>query len=76
MSKLRSIPACAGKPEASESCRSLQSVYPRMCGEAVIGCKPPGGNLGLSPHVRGSQLIAKSIRLNDRSIPACAGKPA
>ena len=71
----RSIPACAGEPNAWRHVWIFDQVYPRVCGGA--GCLRPrlasGG--GLSPRVRGS-LFAQALQGSlSRSIPACAGEP-
>ena len=59
---VRSIPACAGEPQASQATCSLLEVYPRVCGgtlRAVIG---PVGHTGLSPRVRGNLAFGAYLR--------------
>ena len=71
----RSIPACAGEPNASESVSPSSSVYPRVCGgtERVGVCIAV--IVGLSPRVRGNRTRRSLYRRHRRSIPACAGEP-
>ena len=70
-----SIPACTGKPENAIGYKGSYRVYPRMYGET----HDVGGRVslwwGLSPHVRGNQLVACKRDWPDGSIPACTGKP-
>ena len=70
-----SIPACAGKPCASNSRSSETTVHPRVCGEAVEWLRDQGLVEGPSPRVRGSLQSPRSATMRLRSIPACAGKP-
>ena len=59
-------------------CRPLiqrRGVYPRVCGEASIGCVCPHVGQGLSPRVRGSLHWLRLSARRAGSIPACAGKP-
>ena len=71
-----SIPACAGKPGRRCIRSATRRVHPRVCGEArsrghrVRRCPGP------SPRVRGSRETASDLERAERSIPACAGKPA
>ena len=71
----RSIPAYAGEPcePALECGRSW--VYPRVCGgtEVVLAVLP--GPVGLSPRMRGNQMVDLAKSLFPRSIPAYAGEP-
>ena len=71
----RSIPACAGKPRASNSSAQARAVYPRVCGETASQAAAQVGKGGLSPRVRGNHPRARDGVSYDRSIPACAGKP-
>ncbi len=71
----RSIPACAGEPNASRAWRGLRPVYPRVRG-GTSRCQarsPPTG--GLSPRARGNPTSAVCWGHRRRSIPACAGEP-
>ena len=70
-----SIPACAGAPSRTVLPHASSRVYPRVCGgtASVAGCAD--GGRGLSPRVRGHQVIHQPEGLLLRSIPACAGAP-
>ena len=71
----RSIPACAGEPEAGR-CRLRRSrVYPRVCGGTSPGRPTPSLSQGLSPRVRGNPNQPSDSAGDLRSIPACAGEP-
>ena len=72
----RSIPACTGKPTCHSRRRPSAGVYPRVYGET-----PPAEFIiataaGLSPRVRGNQMVTQSARRSAGSIPACTGKPS
>ena len=70
-----SIPACAGEPTAPSPRPPQKWVYPRVCG-GTSSRKFRADNLeGLSPRVRGNQVIDAIISRRRRSIPACAGEP-
>ena len=71
----RSIPACAGEPQAV--CRDLCrcEVYPRVCGGTLLPVARPAQPPGLSPRVRGNPGRRGSLSDGWRSIPACAGEP-
>ena len=71
----RSIPACAGKPEARPHPDCFQWVHPRVCGEAADSEIHGGVFEGPSPRVRGSPTAAVNPPDPAGSIPACAGKP-
>ena len=50
----RSIPSCAGEPQAASRCTHIRQVYPRVCGGTVTGgCWQPAVR-SLSPRVRGN----------------------
>ena len=72
---LRSIPACAGEPLAAITDAPQEQVYPRVCGGTSLTCSQSGRVVGLSPRVRGNQLVLDLCPTNNRSIPACAGEP-
>ena len=74
-SATRSIPACAGKPEERRSRYDSATVHPRVCGEAVSRRRERRQHQGPSPRVRGSRPATCRRRMQQRSIPACAGKP-
>ena len=52
---LGSIPACAGKPAPRAPGRCLESVHPRVCGEAHANIEQWAIATGPSPRVRGSR---------------------
>ena len=74
--KVRSIPACTGKPELLSRLDAGRGVYPRMYGETGSSAGRPDPAGGLSPHVRGNRLRAWRRPGPYGSIPACTGKPA
>ena len=71
----RSIPACAGEPEAFRRRGDSAGVYPRVCGGTRHHPVPPRGFSGLSPRVRGNLTQVGAGQGALRSIPACAGEP-
>ena len=71
----RSIPACAGEPHSNATGRRGRRVYPRVCGGTDLGGTLDGGQVGLSPRVRGNPNDGYSAYGQSRSIPACAGEP-
>ena len=75
LDRVRSIPACTGKPPRRRRSGAVLAVYPRMYGETssvkVSGARP----WGLSPHVRGNPLSNSKRTGASGSIPACTGKP-
>ena len=71
----RSIPACAGEPSTSGTAGAAAPVYPRVCGGTSGSGSPPEFMAGLSPRVRGNQVIGLKADGLVRSIPACAGEP-
>ena len=73
---VRSIPACAGEPRAERLERTLDEVYPRVCGGTSTVSTIQRGLWGLSPRVRGNPANAAHGVNGMRSIPACAGEPA
>ena len=70
-----SIPACAGKPSASDGSCGEERVHPRVCGEAGAVEKSGATVTGPSPRVRGSPTAVNPTLAHWGSIPACAGKP-
>ena len=70
-----SIPACAGEPEGPTRLSPPAAVYPRVCGGTRISRAEPGSSCGLSPRVRGNQLVRPDQESYSWSIPACAGEP-
>ena len=73
--RLRSIPACAGKPRGWAPPMPSPRVHPRVCGEADIVIDPELSYTGPSPRVRGSRDGRRRGDQGPGSIPACAGKP-
>ncbi len=74
--RLRSIPACTGKPAAGRQYAGDGQVYPRVYGETSHCRETKTASEGLSPRVRGN-LPDFEPNVDDwRSIPACTGKPA
>ena len=73
--RARSIPACAGEPEAFIFWPSFVKVYPRVCGGTLRYDPQTTPGLGLSPRVRGNHPELDLIPIPYGSIPACAGEP-
>ncbi len=71
----RSIPACAGEPEACVLAATESKVYPRVCGGTRSPCWVARSSWGLSPRVRGNHHHRRLFGPKSRSIPACAGEP-
>ena len=71
----RSIPASAGQPQLVSRLLGNMAVYPRECGATQPSYYMNRSHLGLSPRVRGNQLLAGLGELPKRSIPASAGQP-
>ena len=70
-----SIPAWAGKPNASWPCWNNGQVYPRVGGETRHVVAWWNGLTGLSPRGRGNPPLEELTMTTMRSIPAWAGKP-
>ncbi len=70
-----SIPARAGEPTTPTLSDPTQPVYPRACGGTVGMVVGPGGEVGLSPRVRGNPVERQRLQVIGRSIPARAGEP-
>ena len=75
VNKQRSIPACAGEPDAEDFVDHPLTVYPRVCGGTWTAYTHPWPGWGLSPRVRGNLNDGLWCNRGDRSIPACAGEP-
>ena len=71
-----SIPACAGEPPTRHRRPYAARVYPRVCGGTTYLLEPVREVAGLSPRVRGNQLLHRAAAKPPGSIPACAGEPA
>ena len=72
---VRSIPACAGEPQALHLIEHLRKVYPRVCGGTSGRGFVHQGRYGLSPRVRGNLGVPTCRAAQPGSIPACAGEP-
>ena len=68
-----SIPACAGASSTSSGSLSSGGVYPRVCGGILLVVTRASISPGLSPRVRGHQIIERVELKEKGSIPACAG---
>ena len=73
--RIRSIPACAGKPRDGQHSHLVIWVHPRVCGEAFRSHAVHLAGGGPSPRVRGSRDTLIRAPQGTGSIPACAGKP-
>ena len=73
--ELRSIPACAGEPDAISRSEPASWVYPRVCGGTQRQDNRVLSTRGLSPRVRGNRFSATAVTVAAGSIPACAGEP-
>ena len=71
----RSIPACAGEPDAGRVPYEGIEVYPRVCGGTSDVTSTSDHVQGLSPRVRGNRIAYGKVGYKRRSIPACAGEP-
>ena len=72
---LGSIPAWAGKPQASRCLTHSLRVHPRVGGETQVGAAHERALQGPSPRGRGNQNDRCSHGRDRGSIPAWAGKP-
>ena len=71
----RSIPTCVGQPCLSAEEAIAPTVYPHVCGAAILIQTFILESRGLSPRVWGSrQKFSDSMRIV-RSIPTCVGQP-
>ena len=73
--RLRSIPACTGKPTCVRRSEWQRPVYPRVYGETCAAQVRYAAGEGLSPRVRGNRWRGGLLCSAKRSIPACTGKP-
>ncbi len=71
----RSIPACAGQPQAAGCPLYKNRVDPRVRGAAKKRSRGKVIIQGRSPRARGSRNAGFGILPKSRSIPACAGQP-
>ena len=70
-----SIPAPAGEPTPAATRTSTAAVYPRACGGTSSPIVATLKTAGLSPRLRGNQLLRRRADGRGRSIPAPAGEP-
>ena len=70
-----SIPARAGEPDGLCSLVFMHPVYPRACGGTRLVGSLGRIRRGLSPRVRGNQLVGLLPLISRGSIPARAGEP-
>ena len=73
--QLRSIPAPAGEPSQGVPGAGGPPVYPRACGGTARRPPRPIRMTGLSPRLRGNQMMPSTPPANAGSIPAPAGEP-
>ena len=71
----RSIPACAGEPDDTDTRDTPAAVYPRVCGGTRPRALTFWESIGLSPRVRGNLDERYNPPPSMGSIPACAGEP-
>ncbi len=69
----RFIPAGAGNARSCSASITFSSVYPRGCGERSLNFLRAAPAPGLSPRVRGTQVLSIYISRSLRFIPAGAG---
>ena len=69
----RFIPACAGNAFRRVPASGLTTVHPRMRGERRPTHRARDGQVGSSPHARGTLLFLGFPAPGKRFIPACAG---
>ena len=70
---VRSIPACAGKPEKARADHAPFGVHPRVCGETLDHRVVAHLDRGPSPRVRGNRMRASAMFNVSGSIPALPG---
>ena len=68
------IPAYAGKTIINESPISYRTEHPRVCGENITMTCCNDWIAGTSPRMRGKHTRRLPGIINDRNIPAYAGK--
>ena len=73
--RVGSIPAHAGEPCSATSPTRRVWVYPRACGGTLVLSAIALGVVGLSPRMRGNQLLPGQQAGRQGSIPAHAGEP-
>ena len=70
----RPIPACAGESTLISVTADNDGAYPRVCGGIPARIHLSVSQSGLSPRVRGNQMMEPSSDAALRPIPACAGE--
>ena len=75
MSHLGSIPAPAGEPWRRTRLMRTPKVYPRACGGTLVIVRLDRQAPGLSPRLRGNQVVMVAGAVAAGSIPAPAGEP-
>ena len=73
-SRVRLIPACAGKTKPQKTLNKRKPAHPRVCGENMISCVLWLVAPGSSPRVRGKLGLTTGSVKSYGLIPACAGK--
>ena len=73
-SRMRNIPAYAGKISGLGPCLSRLPEHPRVCGENFWARPMPFQASGTSPRMRGKFAHTLRLRSRMRNIPAYAGK--
>ena len=68
------IPACAGKTLTAYLDGGTYTAHPRVCGENLEQSVGAVNTVGSSPRVRGKLNTRRAVELEERLIPACAGK--
>lgn len=66
-------PACAGVNLAVARCQKVYFYFPRMRGGQPRTPSPFEGDIGFSPHVRGSTHETDTVNSDGMIHPACAG---
>lgn len=67
------LPACAGVNLAVARCQKVYFYFPRMRGGQPRTPSPFEGDIGFSPHVRGSTHETDTVNSDGMIHPACAG---
>ena len=70
----RNIPACAGKTSQLSRLVSAMAEHPRVRGENAVHGEVDFRLYGTSPRARGKRIDLLSRGVEQRNIPACAGK--
>ena len=73
--RLGSIPACAGEPYTGRLDGAVMKVYPRVCGGTDRGHRPGVAGEGLSPRVRGNEVMVCLAKTFVGLSPRVRGNP-